>query len=462
MELAKELITAVQRNNSHAGYGLQKECEALVSHVLSNMVKTKMPPLDSDAKNEEDSARFREEGNQSFVSGDDDEAIEKYTMSLAYAPSRGSMALALANRSAALYRKKLYRECLIDIDAALVHGYPPDKQRKLKDRAQKAVEAVRQLYRPKDLNMNDLPATGDPNQEPIEGDLAMIRKFIDDRAAPEACATDDLDELMSKGRKGPARYIVEERELSFAHGPSEEAPALSKGVRIAYSQKYGRYLEATEEFQPGDIVAMEKPYAYVVYREKYYTHCHHCLERSYNLIPCPACPVAQYCSEKCKTRDWELAHGTECPILAVLSKLLKLDKDKIRILTKIIRLLIIATKNGTAIDEVRRDAEIAEKNPDNRTAGFTDDGKFLGHETRCALSLSTNLDTRPLMEVSAFACISALAAVLLAVVTKFFGKKYEMDELREAVEKDDVKFCGTLIFRNCVIVSSNSYSVGMV
>ena len=62
MDLAKELILAVKKKDLHNGYGLQKECEALISHVLSNMVKSNLPPLEADAKNEEDCIKFREEG----------------------------------------------------------------------------------------------------------------------------------------------------------------------------------------------------------------------------------------------------------------------------------------------------------------------------------------------------------------------------------------------------------------
>lgn len=63
MEIAKELVLTLKQNNkSHVGYGLQKECEALVGHILQNMVRSQMPPLHALMKNEEDSIRYREEG----------------------------------------------------------------------------------------------------------------------------------------------------------------------------------------------------------------------------------------------------------------------------------------------------------------------------------------------------------------------------------------------------------------
>ena len=64
MDLAKDLIFAIKKSNSHGGYGLQKECEALVSHVLSNMVKSKLPVLIADVKSDKNSTTLREEGKE--------------------------------------------------------------------------------------------------------------------------------------------------------------------------------------------------------------------------------------------------------------------------------------------------------------------------------------------------------------------------------------------------------------
>lgn len=96
---------------------------------------------------------------------------------------------------------------------------------------------------------------------------------------------------------------------------------------------------------------------------RYYTHCHYCLSKSYNLIPCAECPIAQYCSTKCRKLAWEVYHKTECPILKLLGNLLNVDKDKIRMISKIIRLLIVVTENGRKIKELQQDMKIAESNP---------------------------------------------------------------------------------------------------
>jgi hypothetical protein len=214
--------------------------------------------------------------------GDDDGAIELYSKSLAYATSEEVMALALANRSAALYRKELYRECLIDVDAALAHGYPEDKKSKLKERAGKAIHSLQQSHRDDNQNISDLPVTKDAashlrnnNKSHVsvnKSNLSMIKEFIDENNASKGsagcCAKEDLEELMLKRPESLPRYLVEENESSLTYERNEEAPALSEGVRIAYSEKYGRYLVATRSFEPGSVILKENPFAYVIYTNK--------------------------------------------------------------------------------------------------------------------------------------------------------------------------------------------------
>lgn len=68
MDIARELILNLkQKNKSHVGYGLQKECEALIGHVLQNMVQSELPELIPEVKDEQDSIQYREEGNKYFL-----------------------------------------------------------------------------------------------------------------------------------------------------------------------------------------------------------------------------------------------------------------------------------------------------------------------------------------------------------------------------------------------------------
>ncbi|XP_043508915.1 SET and MYND domain-containing protein 4-like isoform X1 [Frieseomelitta varia] len=469
MDIAKELVLNLKQSKiSHAGYGLQKECEALIDHILQNMVKSQLPELIPEIKNEEDSIHYREEGNQHFVMGDDNEAIKYYTMSLAYATDNELMSYAYANRSAALYRKQMFKECLIDIDAALSLGYPEEKRKKLEERGAKAIEEIKKrLQLAKDHidieTLADMCLLEKQNEEPtvVKYRNGKVKLSEDMSNSFNINEKKDSSNEVSKDndKEKRPRYLADEGALKLAHGPSKETPTVSNGIKISFSEKYGRHLVATKEFKAGDIVTIENPYAYIIYTQRYYTHCHHCLSRSYNLIPCPYCPVSQYCSENCRKLAWEMAHQIECPIMALVGNLLNVDKDKIRMLTKIIRFLIVVTSKGKNFNELRMDMEVAESNPDNRTAGFTDEGILDSTSARSALSLATNMTTRPLIGISAFACISALAALLLATQTNFFCNKYEVDQLKNISNYPNIIFSGSLMFRACVIMSSNCFSV---
>lgn len=64
-------------------------------------------------KSDEHSAEFREMGNRAFKGKKDGEALDMYTQSVAFAVEGSeALGLAFANRSAVLFERKLYRECL--------------------------------------------------------------------------------------------------------------------------------------------------------------------------------------------------------------------------------------------------------------------------------------------------------------------------------------------------------------
>lgn len=325
--------------------------------------------------------------------GDDIDAIESYTKSLAYADNKELMAYAHANRSAALFRKEMYKECLMDIDAALLCGYPENKRAKLMERGTKAIDELKkslQISEDKYTNIEKIIDQICLNQNTKE-DITKTDTndiHVNDKNKERNLLLDNhekrflnISHLPIKCTTQKPRYLEKEGSLFLAYGQNKECPAASDGIKIVFSKEFGRHLIATKDLSPGDIITIENPYAHVIYEDRYndiliikliftflnfcrfYTHCHQCLSRCYNLIPCSNCPIAQYCSEECKKIAWEMAHVTECPILVLLKNLLNVDKDKIRMLTKIIRLLIVVTKNGSKIKELQEDMKIAESNP---------------------------------------------------------------------------------------------------
>jgi len=218
--------------------------------------------------------------------GDDLEAIECYTLSLAYANNNELMAYAHANRSAALYRKQLYKECLIDIDAALHHGYPKEKQKNLKERGDKAIIEIKKLLQVDsegiNIDQNDMDKAylhdecikksdmkPTENVEYIEN-KTIIKKdqWIDVSKKQNTMVNENYLYYTTKILPQKPRYLQNDDFSKLTYGPSQEVPAISDGVTISFSERYGRHYIATREFQPGDIISIEDPYAHVIYEER--------------------------------------------------------------------------------------------------------------------------------------------------------------------------------------------------
>lgn len=211
--------------------------------------------------------------------GDDLEAIECYTLSLAYADSNELMAYAHANRSAALYRKQLYKECLIDIDAALDLGYPKEKRKNLKERGDKAIMEIKKLLQidSEDIDTErimDRLCPGDDAEKPAakSGNTEYIGNgiTIEENAQKKqnTMAKENYLYYTTKVPPRKPRYLQNDDFSKLMYGPNKEVPAVSDGVAISFSERYGRHYVATREFKPGDIVSIEDPYVHVIYEER--------------------------------------------------------------------------------------------------------------------------------------------------------------------------------------------------
>lgn len=213
--------------------------------------------------------------------GDDNEAIKYYTMSLAYATDNELMSYAYANRSAALYRKQMFKECLIDIDAALSLGYPEEKRKKLEERAAKAIEEIKKRLQLAKDNHIDIETLADmcllekQNEEPrvvryrhgkvkLSEDISNNFNINEKKDSSNGCN----EVLKDNDKKKRPRYLADEGALKLAYGPSKETSAVSNGIEISFCEKYGRHLVATKEFKAGDVVTIENPYAYVIYTQR--------------------------------------------------------------------------------------------------------------------------------------------------------------------------------------------------
>ena len=83
-------------------------------------------------------------GNDWYKTGQDNEALNYYTQSVASALSGSEeLSLAYANRSAVLLRIHKYKLCLLDINRALKGNYPENLKAKLFERKRRCLSEIK-------------------------------------------------------------------------------------------------------------------------------------------------------------------------------------------------------------------------------------------------------------------------------------------------------------------------------
>lgn len=109
---------------------LHKKVDCYYKYMSSNDLR---PHLITDPfKSTNKALNYKNLGNEAFCSGLYIQALQLYTKSVAAAPPDSpELAIAYANRSAALFRLERYEACLVDINRALGSNYPEDLKSKL-------------------------------------------------------------------------------------------------------------------------------------------------------------------------------------------------------------------------------------------------------------------------------------------------------------------------------------------
>ncbi|CAH1376373.1 unnamed protein product [Tenebrio molitor] len=240
-----------------------KKFGALKTHLdRMNFVFTDLKKLDwlfkRDEKTDAAAVEHRKKGNIFYQLDDYRNALDCYTASIMTAKSVEVLALAYGNRSAALFKLNLYRECLTDIERALQNGYPDHLKPKL---------IARRRY----------------------------------------CEVQQVE---------PKKYYQPPPKIS----ESERNPLIQSAkncVKIVKNVKWGRHVVATRDIKVGEVLAVESPYASMIFKDAF-VHCQECLDLCYNPIPCDKCTQTLYCNTTCKDKAFSY-HQYECPILFSLS-----------------------------------------------------------------------------------------------------------------------------------------------
>nr|XP_019611081.1 PREDICTED: SET and MYND domain-containing protein 4 [Rhinolophus sinicus]XP_019611082.1 PREDICTED: SET and MYND domain-containing protein 4 [Rhinolophus sinicus]XP_019611083.1 PREDICTED: SET and MYND domain-containing protein 4 [Rhinolophus sinicus] len=271
---------------------------------------------------------YREKGNKKFQEKDYMGATVLYSKGVSHSrPNTEDISLCYANRSAALFHLGQYETCLKDIIRAQMHRYPERLQPKLMlrkadclvtlGRLQEASQTISDLER----NLAANPTLAASQFQNLQRTLSRLKMKVQEREN----LTETFPEALTKA--------FEDMDL---REENERISSASSSVSLCTDPLKGRYLIATKDILPGELLVKENAFVSVLnpgempplchgLESKWDTrvtngdlYCHRCLQHTLAPVPCDGCSYAKYCSQECMQQAWDLYHSVECSLGGLL------------------------------------------------------------------------------------------------------------------------------------------------
>lgn len=258
------------------------------------------------AETEKDSVRsekHRNRGNQFFKSKEDDKALSEYNAAVRWgASSDQTLSLALANRSAVLFRRREYKKSIDDIELALRTGYPDSLAYKIMERRARAFSCTGDLVGAR----TELERARETvNKSNLDGD--RLESFLQ-----------TLENL--SGALKPTLLANETKPVGGDPARSAKFGGFYDLVEVRSSSTAGRFLLSNRNIQVGEVIGSERPVGTVLLPEQVGERCDACLRPcSLAPVPCLNCSSALYCSLDCLERS-RSCHVYECCVKEGISK----------------------------------------------------------------------------------------------------------------------------------------------
>ncbi|KYM99194.1 SET and MYND domain-containing protein 4 [Cyphomyrmex costatus] len=252
-------------------------------------------------KNLERSTAFKLSGNKEFQSKKYAASLESYSKSVIYAPSNSiNLSIAIANRSASLFYLDKWQDCINDIKLAIELGYPENLRYKLHLRAAQcylklgnrtlAVETVLEL-RNIMTKHNMSNETKGKQMNDITSQISSMEENVD--------STTDTTEFPSLP------------EVAYGENPNFQFA--SAAIEIKCSPEKGRYIVTNRDIKRGQILFVEKAFAFVPLCHIKPDNCYNCCRSSGNTpVPCTECVDSIYCNIDCWDEARSSYHRWEC------------------------------------------------------------------------------------------------------------------------------------------------------
>ncbi|XP_046603722.1 SET and MYND domain-containing protein 4-like [Neodiprion virginianus] len=258
-----------------------------------------------ESKSSSKAKQLKDLGNKEFQRKNYASSIPLYTKSAQYAVA-DELSIAIANRSAALYYMDNFKDCLKDIDLAINIGYPKKLLYKLyirnaqcyiklKNRvmAEVAIEKVEEIVNA----CNEISAE---KKDDIFKEVSLLKSLASNL---ENIAENDSSRTQ----------LCQRPDVAFESNAN--FPFASAALDCKYTPQKGRHVIANRDIQKGQVLFVEKPFAFVVLDQNdSSSFCRHCCHPYGAIpIPCKTCVGTLYCSSECLDNAWSGYHKWECP-----------------------------------------------------------------------------------------------------------------------------------------------------
>lgn len=360
------------------------------------------------------SDKYRNLGNEFFRRKVDERALDNYNNAILYAPNNSrELALGFANRSAVLFSYKLYKECIDDIDRALMTGYDESLKPKILKRKSMCEEAISE-------------------QEDV-----------------------DLVEDQCRG------------QFKLSKEPHPLIPCASKSIEISYSREMGRSVVAADNIAPGEVLAVEQPYCCILLEAYYLKYCYGCLKQCFSMIPCQHCCHVMFCCSECRDKAWQNYHRMECKLMPLLSvmKFTKLELLALR--------TVIQTKcNLSDWELIHNTIQEADSVSDPQMKGFTKvNSNFDSSGKECMIfdsrsyvpihTLVTNVKKRSMSDIFQKSVTAAVCLNFLMEYSDFFSGCTEDSNGNDNIlsKKNCVYVTGGLLLHHNMTGPSNMHTI---
>lgn len=271
---------------------------------------------------------YREQGNKKFQKKDYMAATVLYSKGISHSRSNTEdISLCYANRSAALFHLGQYEMCLKDIIRAQMHGYPERLQPKVMMRKAECLvtlgrlQEANQIISDLETNFTARTTLAATQFENLKRNLCHLKMKVQEKENLTETFPITLTETFKE-----MDLKEENRQISNA----------SSSVSLCKDPLKGRYLIATKDILPGELLVKENAFVSVLnpgempprhhgLKSKWDTrvtngdlYCHRCLKYTLATVPCDGCSYAKYCSQDCMQQAWKLYHRIECSLGGLL------------------------------------------------------------------------------------------------------------------------------------------------